>query len=210
MEITRNSGIRRLAPKPANVYPNPMLKHICYIKNVVTNPRILIGDYTYYEDPAGPEDFERHVTHLDPLIGDRLVIGRFCGISRGIEFIMNGFNRSISSVTTYPFHLIGEGREENTPESLDPDLIKDTVIDNDVLIQRGVTVLPGVHIGDGAVILSNSVVSTDIPPYWIAGGNPIRIIKKRFDDDVIKHLLEIQWWNWPAEKIFENLDVLGA
>jgi virginiamycin A acetyltransferase len=187
-----------------------MLKHICYIKNTVKNPRIVIGDYTYYEDPECPEDFERHVTYLDPLIGDRLVIGRFCGISRGIEFIMNGFNRRISSVTAYPFHLMGEGREEKALEPPDPGLIKDTVIDNDVLIQRGVTVLPGVHIGDGAVILANSVVSTDIPPYWIAGGNPVRIIKKRFDDDVIKHLLDIQWWNWPAEKIFENLDVLGG
>jgi virginiamycin A acetyltransferase len=181
------------------------------VKNVVKNPRIVIGEYTYYEDTERPpEDFESRVTHLDPLIGDRLVIGKFCGISRGIEFIMNGFNRRISLVTTYPFHLMGENGEEKAPDPPDPDLIKDTVLDNDVFIQRNVTVLPGVHIGDGAIILANSVVSTDIPPYWVAGGNPIRIIKKRFDDDVIKHLLEIQWWNWPAEQIFENLDVLGA
>lgn len=195
-------------PDPNSIYPIPHNKSICFIKNVVKNPHIIVGDYTYYEDPHNAEDFESHVSYSDPLIGDKLIIGKFCGIAAGIAFMMNGLNRRMGSVTAYPFQVMGNGWEKMVPASADSSLQKDTVIGNDVMIHRNVTVLPGVHIGDGAIIMANSVVSTDIPPYWIAGGNPVRIIKKRFDDDLIQHLLEIQWWNWTAEKIFENLDVL--
>ncbi|MDR2535329.1 MAG: CatB-related O-acetyltransferase [Treponema sp.] len=199
----------RAGPDPNSIYPNPSIKSICYIKNVVKNPQIIIGDYTYYEDPHNPEDFESHVVYLDPLIGDKLIIGKFCGIAQGVEFVMNGLNRRMSSVTAYPFYSMGNGWEKISPTSSETALNKDTIIGNDVMIQRNVTIQPGVHIDDGAIIMANSVVSTDIPPYWVAGGNPVRIIRKRFDDDLIKHLLEIQWWNWPAEKIFENLDLLS-
>lgn len=198
-----------VGPDPNSIYPNPNLKRICYVKNVVTNPHIIIGEYTYYEDPDNPEDFESHVTYLDPLLGDKLIIGKFCGLGQGIEFVMNGLNRRMTSVTAYPFHLMDNRWAQNSTDSPDTGFNRDMIIGNDVTIHRNVTVLPGVHIGDGAIIMANSVVSTDIPPYWVAGGNPVRIMRKRFDDDLIKHLLEIQWWNWPAEKIFENLDLLG-
>jgi virginiamycin A acetyltransferase len=201
--------MRVVGPDPTSIYPNPDSKSVCFIKNVVKNPHIIVGDYTYYEDPDDAADFESHVTYLDPQIGEKLIIGKFCGIAQGVEFMMNGLNRRMSSVTVYPFHRMGNGWEQIVPGSPpDPALNRDTVIGNDVMIHRNVIILPGVHIDDGAIIMANSVVSTDIPPYWVAGGNPVRIIRKRFDDDLIKHLLEIQWWNWAAEKIFENLDLL--
>ncbi|MDR0568861.1 MAG: CatB-related O-acetyltransferase [Spirochaetaceae bacterium] len=203
-------GMSIFGPDPDSVYPNPNNKSICFIKNVVKNPHIIAGDYSYYEDPQNPEDFESRVTYFDPSIGDKLIIGKFCGIAQGVEFVMNGLNRRMGSVTAYPFHLMGKDWEQFLPSSADTSQHKDTVIGNDVMIHRNVTILPGVHIDDGAIIMANSVVSTDIPPYWVAGGNPVRIIRKRFDDDLIKHLLEIQWWNWPAEKIFKNLDLLSA
>ena len=84
----------------------------------------------------------------------------------------------------------------------------DTVVGNDVWIGQNVTALPGVHIGDGAIIGANSVVSKDVEPYTIAAGNPIRPIRKRFDDETIRLLLRLKWWDWSAEKIFANLETL--
>jgi virginiamycin A acetyltransferase len=179
-----------------------------FIKNVVTNPNIVIGDYTYYDDIQGAEKFQDHVTHHYAFIGDKLIIGKFCAIAKGIEFVMNGANHRMCSVSTYPFNIMGNGWEKETPALTDLPLKGDTVIGNDVWIGQNVTVMPGVHIGDGAIIGAESVVAKDIPPYHIAGGNPCQIIKKRFDDEMIDYLLSIQWWNWPASKIFGNLEAL--
>ena len=195
-------------PDPNAIYPNEAIKSVCYIKNVVTRPNIIIGDYTYYDDKNGAESFEEHVTHHYDFIGDKLIIGKFCAIAKGIEFIMNGANHRMNSVTTYPFNIMGGGWEKATPALADLPLKGDTVIGNDVWIGQNVTIMPGIHIGDGAIIGANSVVTKDVPAYHIAGGNPCKILKKRFDDELIKHLLTIKWWDWPAEKIFEHLDVL--
>jgi len=121
---------------------------------------------------------------------------------------MNGANHKMSAVTTYPFSLMGNGWEKVTPALAELPFKGDTVVGNDVWIGQKVTVLPGIHIGDGAVIAANSTVTKDIPPYHIAGGNPCRIIRKRFDDELISYLLELKWWDWPAEKIFNNLEIL--
>lgn len=195
-------------PNPNDLYPNPAIPSVCFIKNAITRPNILVGDYTYYDDVDGAERFEEHVTHHYPFLGDRLVIGRFCAIAKGIEFVMNGANHRMCSVTTYPFNIMGGGWECATPALEELPLKGDTVVGNDVWIGQNVTVMPGVHIGDGAIIAANSVVAKDIPAYHIAGGNPCRIIRKRFDDALIDYLLELKWWDWPAEKIFRNLDVL--
>jgi virginiamycin A acetyltransferase len=195
-------------PDPNAIYPNEAIKSVCYIKNVVTRPNIIIGDYTYYDDKNGAETFEEHVTHHYDFIGDKLIIGKFCAIAKGIEFIMNGANHRMQSVTTYPFNIMGSGWEKATPTLADLPLKGDTVIGNDVWIGQNVTIMPGIHIGDGAIIGANSVVTKDIPAYHIAGGNPCKALKKRFDDDLIEHLLTIKWWDWPAEKIFQHLDVL--
>lgn len=195
-------------PDPNAIHPNEHIPSVCYIKNVITRPNIQVGDYTYYDDDAGSEDFERHVTHHYEFLGDKLIIGKFCAIGKGVEFIMNGANHRMGSVTTYPFNIFGHGWEKCTPTLEELPLKGDTVIGNDVWLGQNVTVLPGVHIGDGAVIGSDSVVARDIPPYTIAAGDPCRVIRSRFDRELTEYLLELKWWDWDAEKIFRNLEAL--
>ncbi len=195
-------------PNPDAVHPNENIPSVCYIKNTITRPNIIVGDYTYYDDPVDSENFQNHVTHHYDFNGDKLIIGKFCAIAKGIEFIMNGANHRMCSVTTYPFNIMRGGWEKCTPELEELPLKGDTVIGNDVWIGQNVTVMPGVHIGDGAIIGANSVVAKNIPAYHIAGGNPCRIIKKRFDDELTDYLLKLQWWNWEPEKIFDNLELL--
>ncbi|MFV0497705.1 MAG: Vat family streptogramin A O-acetyltransferase [Candidatus Fimivivens sp.] len=195
-------------PNPNELYPNPTIKSICYIKNAITRPNIIVGDYTYYDDINGAEKFEEHVTHHYDFLGDKLIIGKFCAIAKGIEFVMNGANHRMCSVTTYPFNIMGHGWEKCTPTLEDLSLKGDTVIGNDVWIGQNVTVMPGVRIGDGAIIAANSMVAKDIAPYTIAGGNPCCVLKNRFDDQMTAYLLKLKWWDWSAEKIFNNLEIL--
>lgn len=197
-----------LGPDKNSKFPNPNLPEICFIKNVITRPNIIVGDYTYYDGKNGADKFEEHVTHHYDFIGDKLIIGKFCQIASGVEFIMNGANHNMSAATTYPFNIMGNGWEKFTPNSDDLPLKGDTIIGNDVWIGQNVTILPGAHIGNGAIIGANSVVAHDIPAYHIAVGNPCRVIKKRFDDDLIAHLEHIKWWDWDEEKLFTNLDTL--
>ena len=197
-----------MGPDPNAIYPNANIKQVVYIKNVVTNPHIIVGEYTYYDDVGGAEHFEDHVTHHYPFIGDKLIIGKFCAIGKDVEFVMNGANHRMNSVTTYPFNIMGGGWEQFTPAMEDLPLKGDTVVGNDVWFGQNVTVMPGVHIGDGAIIAANSVVTKDIPPYCVAGGNPCVVRKKRFDDELIEYLLALKWWDWDADKIFRNMGAL--
>ena len=197
-----------MGPNPNSVYPNESIKQVVFIKNVITRPNIIVGEYTYYDDVSGAERFEDHVTHHYEFLGDRLIIGKFCAIAKGIEFVMNGANHRMNGITTYPFNIMGNGWEKATPKLEDLPLKGDTIIGNDVWIGENVTILPGVHIGDGAIIGANSVVAKDIEPYSIAVGNPCRVVKKRFDDETIAKLLELKWWDWDEEKIFDNLEAL--
>ena len=197
-----------MGPNPNHIYPNKNIKQVVYIKNVITRSNIVVGEYTYYDDVNGAEKFEDHVTHHYEFLGDKLIIGKFCAIAKGIEFVMNGANHRMNSVTTYPFNIMGGGWEQFTPSLDDLPLKGDTVVGNDVWIGQNVTVMPGIHIGDGAIIAANSVVTKDIPPYCIAGGNPCRVIRKRFGEDLIAYLLDLKWWDWDADKIFRNMDAL--
>ena len=181
-----------MGPNPNAVYPNEAIKQVVYIKNVITRPNIIVGEYSYYVDISGAEKFEDHVTHHYEFL----------------EFVMNGANHRMNSVTTYPFNIMGSGWEQFTPSLEDLPLKGDTVVGNDVWIGQNVTVMPGVHIGDGSIIAANSVVTKDIPPYSIAGGNPCKLIRKRFDDDLTAYLLNLKWWDWDADKIFRNMDAL--
>lgn len=197
-----------MMPNPNSIYPNENIKEIVYIKNVITRPNIIVGEYTYYDDKDGAENFEEHVTHHYEFIGDKLIIGKFCAIAKGIEFIMNGANHRINSVTTYPFNIMGGDWEQFTPGINEIPFKGDTIVGNDVWIGQNVTVMPGVHIGDGAVIGANSVVAKNIPPYSIAVGNPCRVVRMRFDEELTKYLLELKWWDWSADKIFKNMSAL--
>ena len=197
-----------MGPDPNKIYPNENIRHLVYIKNVITRNNIQVGDYTYYDDVNGAEHFEDHVTHHYEFLGDRLIIGKFCAIAKGIEFVMNGANHRMNSITTYPFNIMGDGWEAYAPKNSDLPYKGDTIVGNDVWIGQNVTVMPGVHIGDGAIIGANSVVAKDVPPYCIAVGNPCCVIRKRFDDDLIDYLLDLKWWNWTPEKIFRNMEAL--
>ena len=199
-----------MGPDPKAVHPNKAIPSLCYIKNTITRPTILVGDYTYYDDPVDSEHFEDHVTHHYDFIGDRLIIGKFCAIARGVEFIMNGANHRMNSATTYPFNIMGGGWEKSVPAMEDLPLKGDTVIGNDVWIGQNVTFLPGVHVGDGAIIGANSVVAGDVPAYCVAAGDPCRVVRRRFDEETVAFLLELKWWDWPAEKIFENMEMLTS
>ena len=195
-------------PNKNEKFPNKNVPSVCFIKNIITRPNIEVGEYTYYDDTNGADKFEEHVTHHYEFLGDKLIIGKFCQIASGIKIIMNGANHRMNSVTTYPFNIMGNGWEKVTPKLEDLPFKGDTIIGNDVWIGQNVTILPGVHIGDGAIIGANSVVTKDIPAYHIAGGNPCRIVRKRFDEELINYLEEIKWWNWEEEKIFKNLEIL--
>ena len=200
-----------MRPDKNAAFPNPNIPSLCYIKNVVKNPNILVGDYTYYDDVDGADQFEKHVTHFYDFIGDKLIIGKFCAIAKGVEFVMNGANHRMDAVTAYPFYIMGgDWGSAIAPVKDELPLKGDTVVGNDVWIGQNVTVMPGVHIGDGAIIGTNSTVASDIPPYAIAVGNPCRVVKYRFDRDFIDYLLQIQWWNWDIEKIERNMDALGG
>ena len=197
-----------MGPNPNEIFPNPKIPSLCFIKNVIKNPNIIVGEYTYYDDINGAENFESHVTHHYDFIGDKLIIGKFCAIAKGIEFIMNGANHRINAITTYPFNIMKNGWEKSAPSLSDLKLKGNTIIGNDVWIGQNVTVLPAVHIGDGAIIGANSVVAKDIPPYSVAVGNPCEVKRKRFDEDLIEYLLKIKWWDWSAEKIFKKMEAL--
>ena len=170
-----------MGPNPDHVYPNENIKQVVYIKNVITRPNIIVGEYTYYDDINGAEKFEDHVTHHYEFLGDKLIIGKFCAIAKGIEFIMNGANHRMNSVTTYPFNIMGGGWEQFTPSLEDLPLKGDTIVGNDVWIGQNVTVMPGVHIGDGAIIAANSVVTKDIPENMIAVGTPAKVVRSIYD-----------------------------
>ena len=198
-------------PNPNEAFPNPKIPSLCFIKNVVKNPRIIIGDYTYYDDVDGADQFEKHVTHFYDFIGDRLIIGKFCAIAKGVEFVMNGANHRMDGVTTYPFYVIGgDWGSAIAPVKDELPLKGDTVVGNDVWIGQHVTIMPGVHIGDGAIIGANSVVASDIPPYAVAVGNPCRVVRMRFDDEFIAFLLQLKWWDWDIEEIEANFKALTS
>ena len=148
--------------------------------------------------------------HHYPFIGDRLIIGRFCAIAEGASFIMNGANHAMSGFSTYPFNIFGHGWEKGF-DARDMGRLKTAatpIIGNDVWIGMEAVILPGVTIGDGAIIGAKSVVSHDVPPYAIVAGNPGKVVKMRFDRNTVERLLDVAWWNWPVDKITRNLDAI--
>lgn len=196
---------------PKDKHPMKGFPQICFIQNTVSNPNIIIGEYTYYDDPEDSENFERNVLYHFPFVGDKLIIGKFCALARGVKFIMNGANHKLNGFSSYPFQIFGNGWEKVEPAPEELPYKGDTVVGNDVWIGYESVIMPGVQIGDGAIIASKSVVVNNVPPYTIVGGNPATLIRQRFDDDVIRVLLAIAWWNWDIEKITRNLDkIVGA
>lgn len=192
-----------ITPDPNKIYPVNGIKNLTYVRPTVKNPNIIVGDFTY----LGDGDFEKHVTHHYDFNGDKLIIGKFCQIASGVEFVMNGANHQMNAVTTFPFYIF-EGWAQAVPPKSEMPLKGDTIISNDVWIGQNVTILPGVHINDGAIIGLNSVVASDIPPYTIAAGNPAKQIRKRFDDELIALLLKFRWWDLSINEINSLIPIL--
>lgn len=194
-------------PDPNKKFPLAHYDRLCFLKNIINNPNIIVGDYTYYDDFENVENFEKNVKYLFDFIGDQLIIGKFCMIASDVTFIMNGANHLSDAISTYPFAIFGEDWS-NAMEGKNYPTKGNTIIGNDVWIGYGATIMPGVKIGDGAIIATKSVVTKDVAPYSLVGGNPAKEIRKRFSDEAIQQLLETQWWNWPIEKITANVQRL--
>ncbi len=183
-------------PDPNEIHPIPGYENEIYVKPTLTDPNITVGEFTYIAD----SDFERHVTHHYPFLGDRLIIGRFCQLAAGVEFVMNGANHQMNAVSTFPFYTL-TGWDMAPPKLSDLPFKGDTVVGNDVWIGQNAVILPGVHIGDGAIVGANSVVGSDVTPYTIVAGNPARPLRRRFDDELIELLLAFRWWDRGVEEI---------
>ncbi len=190
-------------PDPNTIYPVAGYDKEIYVKPTLKNPNIIVGDFTYIAD----SDFESHVTHLYEWNGDKLIICKFCQIAAGVEFVMNGANHQMNSVSTFPFYTL-EGWDMEPPAKTDLPLKGNTVIGNDVWIGQNAVILPGVHIGDGAIIGANCVVGCNVEPYTVVAGNPAKPIRKRFDDELIDLLLNFRWWDKSTEEINELIPVL--
>lgn len=179
--------------------------HTIFLKNAINHPNIHIGDYAYYNDFRLPVDDVRQllVPYMHAGAPEHLIIGKFVQIAHGVQIITSSANHQMDGFSTYPFDVFGEpwasAYEAKWPNK------GDTVIGNDVWIGHQALIMPAVTIGDGAIIASRSVVTKDVPPYTIVGGNPAKVLRARFDDATIAALLIIKWWDWPIEKINQNL-----
>jgi virginiamycin A acetyltransferase len=193
-------------PSPDARFPIPGIMRTGFLKPFITRPNIIVGDYTYYDDPLGPEHFETNVLYHFDFTGDRLIIGRFCSIAAEAKFIMNGGNHPTDWLTTYPFPIFGSGWEAAMPESW-PNK-GDTVVGHDVWIGYGALIMPGVTIGNGAIVAAGSVVTRSVPAYAIVGGNPAAVLRSRFDQQTIDRLELIRWWDWDAGKVTRNVKAI--
>jgi virginiamycin A acetyltransferase len=196
-------------PNKDSIFPLEGYHRLCFLKNVVKNPNIIIGDYTYYDDFENVDNFERNVKYHFDFIGDKLIIGKFCMIASDVKFIMNGANHLTKSISSYPFSIFGKDWK-NAMEGKQYPTKGNTEIGNDVWIGFNSIIMPGVKIGDGAIIAANSTVTKNVEPYAIVGGNPAKEIKKRFSKEQIEKLLELKWWDWEIEKITRNVQNLTS
>lgn len=195
------------------IYPRTGDKETVYLKNVVTNPNIIVGDFTIYNDFANdPRQFEKNnVLYHYPVNQDKLIIGKFCSIACGAKFLFNSANHTLQSLSTYPFPIFFDEWQldvKNITAAWDNK--GDIVVGNDVWIGYEAVIMAGVIIGDGAIIGTRAVVTKDVPPYTIVGGIPARPIRTRFSEEEISMLLKLKWWDWPKEKIAQNIDAIQS
>ena len=195
------------------IYPRSGDKETVYLKPVISNPNISVGEFTMYNDFVNdPMQFERNnVLYQYPINHDKLIIGKFCSIACGAKFIFNSANHTLSSVSTYPFPIFFEEWGLNIKDVAAAwDNKGDIIIGNDVWIGYEAVIMAGVTVGDGAIIGTRAVVTKDVPPYTIVGGVPAKPIRKRFDNETLDELLRIRWWDWPEEKIARNIKAIQS
>jgi virginiamycin A acetyltransferase len=194
-------------PNKDEAFPLEHYKKLCFLKNIIKNPNIIVGDYTYYDDFEDVTNFEKNVKYHFDFVNDKLIIGKFCMIASDVKFIMNGANHLTDAISTYPFAIFGHAWKDAMQGKTYPQK-GNIVIGNDVWIGYNAIIMAGVTIGNGAIIATNSTIVKDVAPYTIVGGNPAKEIKKRFSDEKIQKLLDMKWWNWELEKITENVQFL--
>ncbi|KAA5835980.1 CatB-related O-acetyltransferase [Saccharopolyspora hirsuta] len=199
-----------MTPDPMTRHPLPDHERVVFLKPLISAPQIVVGDYTYYDDPDGATGFE-HRNVLYTYGPERLVIGKYCAIAAETRFLMAGAEHPTMGVSTYPFTMFGGEWAERTLDIVTGMPSRgDTVIGNDVWFGYRATVMPGVTIGDGAIIAAGAVVTSDVPPYAIVGGNPARAIRRRFADADVDLLLSAAWWDWPVELVTEHARTIMA
>jgi virginiamycin A acetyltransferase len=192
------------------VHPLPAHDRVVFLKPLVSSPQIVVGEYTYYDDPAGATEFE-HRNVLYAYGPERLIIGKYCAIATGTRFLMAGAEHPAMGVSTFPFTMFGGRWAEQTLDIVTSMPSRgDTVVGNDVWFGYGAIVMPGVRIGDGAIVAADAVVTADVPPYTIVGGSPARPIRRRFADADVDRLLKAAWWDWPAEVVTEHARAIMA
>jgi virginiamycin A acetyltransferase len=190
-----------MPPCPLDPQPIRGWRGTAYLKTIVDHPLIEVGEFSYYDDPDGPERFvETCVRYLFDFVGDRLVIGKFVAIAARAQFLMNGANHDMRGFSTYPFASFGFAGDA-PPRDGGPPPRGDVVIGDDVWIGREAVIMPGVRIGAGAIVGARAVVTRDAPPYAVVAGNPARIVRRRFDEATVARLLALRWWDWPTDKI---------
>lgn len=194
--------------QPEKIYPRTGDQETVYLKSVVTDPSIMVGDFTMYNDFVNdPRQFEKNnVQYYYPINHDKLVIGKFCSIACGAKFLFNSANHTQASLSTYPFPIFFEEwglSIKNVSAAWDNK--GDIIVGNDVWIGYEAVIMAGVTIGDGAIVGTRAVVTKNVPPYTIVGGVPAKAIRKRFSEDTIAALLAMEWWNWPEEKIKQHI-----
>ncbi len=197
----------------SRVYPRPHDGQTVYLKDVITGPNIEVGEYTIYNDfVRDPRDFEKNnVLYHYPVNSDRLVIGRFCSIACGAKFMFTSGNHSMQSLANYTFPIFFDEWGLDAKDICDAwDNKGDTVIGNDVWIGYEAVIMPGVKIGDGAVIGTRALVTKDVPPYTIVGGVPAKPIRRRFDDATVEKLEALRWWDWDEDRLKRALPAIQA
>lgn len=203
-----------LGPDPDALHPVPEHPRIMFVRNLPNLgrdlPNVEIGRYSYYDDPAGPDAFRANILYHYAFTGDRLVIGSFCALATRVRFMMNGANHRMTGTSSYPFQALSADWRGLFDGEFDDPVRGDTVIGNDVWIGWDALVLPGVRIGDGAIVGARAVVSRDVPPYAVVAGNPARVVRMRFDERTIARLSDLRWWDWDIARITEAIPALSA
>jgi virginiamycin A acetyltransferase len=191
------------APDPRVLHPIAGQQRVVFLRPLVRSPNVEVGEYTYYDSHGDPLAFERDAV-LYAFGPERLIIGRFCAIASDVRFLMPGANHADLGPSTFPFGVFGPPWDGTMDIVMSAPSRGDTVVGHDVWLGYSALVLPGVTIGHGAVVAAASVVTSDVPPYAVVGGNPARVIRPRFSEEDIERLLRAAWWNWPIELVTQH------
>lgn len=193
-------------PDPDTLHPLPEHPRVVFLRPLAAGrSNVTVGPYAYYDDPEAAEAFfDRNVLHHHAFMGDHLTIGAFTAIATGARIVMNGANHAMDGLSTFPFDIF-EGWGAFDPAQMAAESRGDTVVGADVWIGSEAWLMPGVTIGPGAIVAARAVVTRDVPAYAVAAGNPARIVRQRFDEPTVNALLDIAWWDWPAERITRNV-----